>query len=187
MLSDLLSDTLASIEEYQGEFPGSYTVFREEIEQVKRAMARLLIRLDTPPEMSDETWVEGMAKVTEAGPAGQKDLMKSLVYHVRREQVAEALGRDHPMVVRLLEAEGTVSGRGVESRRRVRGVIRPDAPGARPDFDREISHLGPDGCKDDKQGCWWARNRDADVHPTGPTNENGPGSRPANAAPAPAS
>jgi len=108
MLSDLLSDTLASIEEYQGGFPGSYTDFREEIEQVKLAMARLLIRLDTPPELSDETWAEEMARLGETDPSGLRELMANRVYLVRREQAAEALGRDHPMLIRLLEAEQAV-------------------------------------------------------------------------------
>ncbi len=108
MISDVLSDALAKIEEYQGGFPGSYTDFREEIEQVKLAMARLLIRLDTPPELTDERWAEGMVEFAEDDPMQFWELMTNRVYHVRREQVAEALGSDHPKLVRLSEAEEAV-------------------------------------------------------------------------------
>lgn len=152
MLSDVLSEALNSIEEYQGEFPGSYTDFQEEIEQVKLSMARLLIRLDTPPEMSDETWAEGMAKVTEADPAGQKDLMKSLVYNVRREQVAEALGRDHPMVVRLLEAEQSVMDEESELAEALEAYTDPTHPEYDPEFDGHIRSLRPDWFVDNVQG-----------------------------------
>ena len=152
MISDVISDALDSIEQYQQEFAGSYTDFQEEIEQVKLAMARLLIRLDTPPEMTAERWAEEMTKVTEADPAGQKDLMRSLIYHVRREQVAEALGRDHPMVVRLLEAEQAVMDEESELAEALEAYTDPTHPEYDPEFDGRIRSLRPDWFEDGKRG-----------------------------------
>ena len=68
MISDVLSDSLSRIEEYQSQFPGSYEDTRDEIEQVKQAMTRLLIRLDEPPEMTPEGWAEGMVRLSEIDP-----------------------------------------------------------------------------------------------------------------------
>ncbi len=73
MISDVLSESLARIEEYQSQFPGSYEDTRDEIEQVKQAMTCLQIRLDTPPEMTPEKWAEGMIGLAQIDPSGSKD------------------------------------------------------------------------------------------------------------------
>ena len=53
MISDVLSDAICEIERYQQDFPDSYNSLREEIEQVKAVMKRLMIKLDTPPDYQD--------------------------------------------------------------------------------------------------------------------------------------
>jgi hypothetical protein len=49
MLGDLLFDTLQDIEWYQEEYPQLYAPYREEIEQLKAQMRRLLATIETPP------------------------------------------------------------------------------------------------------------------------------------------
>lgn len=50
MISDVLSDALSEIADYQRRMPQAYDGLREEIEPVKRAMHRLLVLLDGPPD-----------------------------------------------------------------------------------------------------------------------------------------
>ena len=49
MLSDTLSEAIEEIERYQREMPDVYDYIKEEINQVKEAMRKLQIELDTPP------------------------------------------------------------------------------------------------------------------------------------------
>jgi hypothetical protein len=81
----------------------------DEIEQVKRAMPRLLIRLDTPLQMTPESWAEGMVHVAKTDPMRLRELTGSLIYHDRRNQVVDSLGRDHPLLVRSSEVEEAVT------------------------------------------------------------------------------
>ena len=152
MISDVLSDSLARIEEYQGKFPGSYVDTRDEIEEVKRAMTHLLIRLDTPPEMTPERWAEGMVQIVESNPVRFKELMSNRVYPTRRSQVSETLGPDHPILVRLLEAEQDVeSDEESELAEALAAYTDPTHPEYDPEFDREIRTLRPDWFEGEKR------------------------------------
>ena len=175
MISDVLSDALASIEEYQGSLPGSYDDFHDEIEEAKLAMSWLLIKLDTPPETTPEMWAEGMTRLVDTDPMRLKSLMANKVYHVRRGQVAEALGHDHPLLVCLLKAEEAVVDREDGTRRCAGGVHRPDAPGVRPGLRPGDPHAQA-GLVRGRQtalspGTPWGAIFGS---PTGPINEIGP-------------
>jgi hypothetical protein len=52
MISDVLSDAVVAIREYQRELPEVYEELRNEIEQVVRAMDALRWRLDAVPDAS---------------------------------------------------------------------------------------------------------------------------------------
>ena len=49
MISDVLSDSIAEIENYQKNMPDVYNEIKDEINKVKDAMEKLRIKLDTPP------------------------------------------------------------------------------------------------------------------------------------------
>lgn len=144
MISDVLSSALADIEEYQESFPGTYQETKAEIEEVKQAMTRLLTRLDSPPDLTPERWIDGMVRLGECDPARLKEFLKSRVYHIRRDQVMEALGRDHPMVARLLEAEEADADRETELAEALDAYTDPDHPEYDPEFDKKIRRLRPD-------------------------------------------
>jgi len=144
MISDVLSEALNSIDEYQAGFPDSYTDFREEIEQVKLTMTRLLIRLDTPPEMTAEMWAEAMVKVAENDREHFRNLIANRIYHVRRQQVIETLGPDHPMLVSLRKAEEVGEDREAELAEALESYTDPTHSEYDPDFDRQIRTLRPD-------------------------------------------
>lgn len=152
MISDVLSDSLAMIEEYQSKFPGSHDDTRDEIEQVKQAMTRLLIRLDTPPGMTHETWAEGMIRLAQTDLIRFKGLMAHRDYQARRGQVSETLGPDHPLLIRLLEAEqeGEMDGES-ELAEALESYTDPSNPEYDPEFDREIRTLRPDWFEDYEQ------------------------------------
>lgn len=152
MISDVLCEALDQIEEYQASFPDIYQGIRAEIEEVKLALARLLIHLDSPPEMTPERWADEMARFAESNPSSYNEVMKGYLYSVRREQVTEALGRDHPMLVRLLKAEeaglGGASGLGEA----LDAYTDPTHPEYDPEFDRAIRSLRPDWFDDQERG-----------------------------------
>lgn len=145
MISDVLSDSLARIEGYQSRFPGSYEDTRAEIEQVKQAMTRLLIRLDTPPGMTHEGWDEGMIRLAGSDPIRFKELMANRIYQARKGQISETLGPDDPLLVRLHEAEQK-AGTDDESElaEALEAYTDPSNPEYDPEFDREIRKLRPD-------------------------------------------
>ena len=49
MISDVLFEAIEEIERYQRELPQAYSRMREDIELVKKVLASLQARLDTPP------------------------------------------------------------------------------------------------------------------------------------------
>lgn len=144
MISDILSDALDSIEVYQAGFPNYYDDFLDQIEEAKLAMTRLLSLLDTPPGTTDEMWAEGMARLGEADAMRLQGLMAYKVYHVRRQQVVQSLGTDHPMLVRLLKAEEAGADREEELAEALEAYTDPTHPEYDTDFDREIRALRPD-------------------------------------------
>ena len=49
MISDVLSDSIIEIENYQKTMPDVYGEMEDEINKVKETMRKLRIKLDTPP------------------------------------------------------------------------------------------------------------------------------------------
>lgn len=144
MIGDVLYEALADIEEYQELFPGTYQETKAEIEEVRQAMTRLLIRLDSPPDLMPERWIDGMVRLGESDPARLKEFVKSRVYYIRRDQVIEALGPDHPMVIRLMEAEEADMDREAELAEALDAYTDPTHPEYDPEFDKKIRRLRPD-------------------------------------------
>ena len=50
MISDVLSDAVCRIKDYQRNMPDFYDDIKEEIDHVVETMEKLRIKLDTPPE-----------------------------------------------------------------------------------------------------------------------------------------
>lgn len=50
MISDVLSDAVQSIKEYQNTFPECYHSIKPDIDAVIDVMTQLRIKLDTPPD-----------------------------------------------------------------------------------------------------------------------------------------
>jgi hypothetical protein len=78
-------------------------------ERVKEELAKLLVRLDTPPEITAERWAEATISRINLGSRFHKNF-DSIVYRVRRAEVVRELGEGHPLVRRLSDAEAA-SGR----------------------------------------------------------------------------
>jgi hypothetical protein len=79
MISDVLSDVLDQIEECQACCPNICQETKAAIEEVIMAMARLLIRLDSPSEMTPERWAEEIVQIAECNPSGLKELIVQAV------------------------------------------------------------------------------------------------------------